>query len=119
VCRSLQRPLQQSRAAPIDKDFNGDLQPATLRPFLESDDEEVNVHVCINGVPAKGLTDTGAKSNHIGLSFIRRAHLAVQTSTEVEKVVLAEKFQLLQLKAFSQLKFNSVIVLVMMLSSLY
>jgi len=49
------------------------------------------VHVFINGVLAKDLTDTGAKSNHIALSFIRRAHLAVQISKKVEKVVLAVK----------------------------
>jgi len=90
VCRSLQRPLQQSRAAPIE-DFDGELQLSTLRPFLESDDEKVNVHVFINGVLAKGLIDTGAKSNHIAVSFIRRAHLAVQTSKKVETVVLAVK----------------------------
>ena len=90
VCRSLQRPLQQLRAAPIE-DFVGDLQLATLRPFLESDDEKVDVHVFINRVLAKGLIDTGAKSNHIVLSFIRRAHLAVQTSNKVEKVILAVK----------------------------
>ena len=87
MCRSLQRPLQQSRAALIE-DFDGDLQLATLRPF---DDIKVNVHVFINGVLAKGLIDTGAKSNHIALSFIRRAHLAVQTSYKVEKVILAVK----------------------------
>ena len=71
--------------------FDGDLQLATLRPFLESDDEKVDVHVFINEVLAKGLIDTGAKSNHIALSFIRRAHLAVQTSNKVEKVILAVK----------------------------
>jgi len=44
------------------------------------------------------------------LSFIRRSHLAVQTSKKVETVVLAVNVQLLELKAFAQLKFNSVIV---------
>ena len=113
VRRSLQRPLQQSRAAPIE-DFDGDLQLATLRPFLESDDEKVNVYVFIHGVLAKGLIDTGAKSNHIALSFIRRAQLTVQTSNKVEKVILAVKGSAVATKAFAQLKFNSVIVLMMM-----
>ena len=65
VCCSLQRPLQQSRAAPIDEDFDGDFELVTLRPFLASDNEKVNVHVFVNGVLAKGLIDTGAISNHI------------------------------------------------------
>jgi len=65
---------------PIDKDFDGDLELANLQPFLESDDKKANVHIYIDGVLAKGLIDTGAKSNHVALSFIWRAHLAVQTS---------------------------------------
>jgi len=91
VSHLLQQLLQQSRAAPIDEDFDGDFELATLRTFLRSDDEKVNVHVFINGVLAKGLIDTGAKSNHIALSFIRRAHLAVLISKKVEKVVLTVK----------------------------
>ena len=53
--RSLQRLLQQSRAAPIDEDFDGDLELTTLCLFLESDNEKENVRVFINGVLAKGL----------------------------------------------------------------
>jgi len=89
-CRSLQRPLQQPRAAPIDEDFGENLQLAALRPVHEAGDEKVNVHVFINGVLAKGLIDTGAKSNHIALSFSRNAHLAVQTSKKVEEVLAVE-----------------------------
>jgi len=65
----------------------------------------------------KGLIDIGAKSNHYALSFIRRAHLAVQTK-EGRESYGRKKVQLLQLKAFSQLKFNSVVVLMMRLRSL-
>ena len=118
MCRSLQRPLQQSRAAPVDEDFDGDLEVATLLPFLESDDEKVNVHVFINGVLAKGLIDTGAKSNPIALTFIRRAHLAVQTSKKVAKVVLAVKGSAVATKGICSAQVQLCIRIMMMLRSL-